>query len=240
MDSSDSASRSSNHNRSNGGCALRFGTLIFLTGTFLLLVFFVYTFLSPNHPYNPFPPSEMDSPAEPATLEILPSHTPILIPTATITRTPIFPTSTETQLPPPTEAVITILAPTLPLESSVHFSAQTGTPVFTAHPSGCDGIYLAGNVIDLDGNPLPGMLVIAAGTLQDAPVETEPSLSGLNPEFSPSGWQIKLSKTLIDSTGTVYLALYSLESAEPVSELIFINTFNDCNRNMIMVNFVQD
>jgi len=208
-------------------------------GTILLLGFFVLTYITPDNPYNPFPPAEENVPIIPPTLEILPSHTPILIPTGTTTLTPDLPTSTVTLPPMPTEAVITIMAPTNPPEGDLLFNPQTGTPVYTAHPNGCDGIYFAGNVIDTEGNPLAGMLVIAAGTLGDTPLEVEPSLSGLNPEFSPSGWQIKLSETLLDSSETVYIALYSLESAEPVSELIYVNTYNDCDRNMIMVNFVQ-
>ncbi|MEN8241400.1 MAG: hypothetical protein ABFS17_05730 [Chloroflexota bacterium] len=239
MDSSDTSDRSQNNTKHSSGCVFKFGTLVFLTGTLLLLGFFVYTYLAPNNPYNPFPPAEGNSQSIPPTLEILPSHTPILIPTTTASLTPEILASTATLLPPPTEAVITILAPTTAPESALHFTAQTGTPVYTAHPNGCDGIYLAGNVIDSEGNPLAGMLVIAAGTLGDTPLETEPSLSGLHPEFSPSGWQIKLSDTLLDSSETVYVALYSLDSADPVSELVYVDTYNDCDRNMIMVNFVQ-
>ena len=239
MNSSDPSGRSQNRTGSGGGCALKFGTLIFLVGTILLLGFFVYTYITPNNPYNPFPPAESNSTAAPPTLEILPSHTPILIPSATASLIPDLPLSTFTPLPPPTEAVITLLAPTTTPLSSLQFSAQTGTPVYTAHPNGCDGIYIAGNVIDSEGNPFAGMLVIAAGTLADIAIEPEPSLSGLHPEFSPSGWQIKLSETLLDSSETVYVALYNLESAEPVSELIYVNTYNDCDRNMVMVNFVE-
>ena len=240
MDSSDSSGRSQSRTKSSGGCVLKFGTLVFLVSTILLLVFFVFTFLYPDNPFNPFPPVENNSPVSQAATEILPSHTPILFPTSTATITPNFPTSTATQLPPPTEAVITILAPTLPPLGSLHFTAQTGTPVYTAHPNGCDGIYLAGNVIDSEGNPLAGLLVIAAGSLGDAALEAEPSLSGLHPEFSPSGWQIKISDTLLDSSEKVYVALYSLDSADPVSDLVYVNTYNDCDRNMIMVNFVQE
>jgi hypothetical protein len=239
MARSDYSGDSQKVSNSSSGCALKFGTLVFILGTICLLVFFVYTYIAPNNPYNPFPPVSENAEAAPATLAFLPSHTPILIPTTTATITPEFPTSTVTPLPPPTEAVITILAPSMVPESSLHFVAQSGTPVYTGHPRGCDGIYLSGNVIDRDGNPLPGLVVKAAGLIGETPIVPEPSTSGSHPEFSPSGWEIKLSDTLGDSSGTIFVALFSPDSDDPISDLVFVDTFDDCNRNMIMVNFLQ-
>jgi hypothetical protein len=136
--------------------------------------------------------------------------------------------------------VITTHTPTATSEGSIHFVAQTGTPVYSAHPNGCDGIYLVGNVVDINGSPLVHMTVDAGGSLGGITIDPDPSDSGSHPEFSASGWQIKISDTLIDSTSSVYVALYQVGSDDPVSDLVFVDTFNDCEKNMIMVNFTQD
>lgn len=237
--------------RTASGLILNLGTFYFLASTFCLIGFFVYIFLEPNNPYNPFPPDNADTIDATPTLTLPPSQTPILIPTQTSTTTATIsptPTSTSTpiftavtpQLPTTTEVVITTLTPSVTPSGAMHFVAQTGTPTYSSHPNGCDGIYLVGNVIDINGSPLVHMTVDAGGSLGGATIDPEPSDSGSHPEFSASGWQIKISDTLVDSTNSVYVALYTVASDDPVSDLIFVNTFNDCDRNMIMVNFTQD
>jgi hypothetical protein len=257
MDAFDFAEDPEERKRKNTprGLVLNLGTLYFLASTFCLIGFFVYTFLEPNNPYNPFPPEPEDPKGGVPTLTLPPSQTPILTPTqtltatitqtATITATPTF-TSTplftqETnQLPTTTEVVITTHTPTATAEGSMHFVAQTGTPVYSAHLNGCDGIYLVGNVVDINGSPLVHMTVDAGGSLGGVTINPPPSDSGSHPEFSASGWQIKISNTLVDSTSSVYVALYQVGSDDPVSDLVFVDTFNDCEKNMIMVNFTQD
>lgn len=234
------------------GLILNLGAFYFLASTFCLVGFFVYTFLEPNNPYNPFPPATRVSNGGIPTITLPPSQTPIQIPTQTSTAT-VTSTSTDTatptitstptlttQLPTTTEVVITTLTPTATSEGRMHFVPQTGTPVYSSHPNGCDGIYLVGNVIDITGSPLIHMTVDAGGSLGGATIDPEPSDSGSHPEFSASGWQIKISDTLIESTNSVYLALYTVAFDDPVSDLIFVDTFNDCSKNMIMVNFTQD
>jgi hypothetical protein len=233
------------------GLILNLGTFYFLASTFCLIGFFVYTFLEPENPLNPFPPATEDIDVVVPTLTLPPSQTPINIPTQTSTATitpTIHPTITSspthtaviTQLPTTTEVVITTLTPTVTPEGSMHFVAQIGTPVYSAHPNGCDGIYLVGNVIDINSSPLVHITVDAGGSLGGNTIDPEPSDSGSHPEFSASGWQIKISDTLIDSTNSVYVALYTVVSDDPVSDLVFVDTFNDCEKNMIMVNFTQD
>jgi hypothetical protein len=239
------------HKRTARGLILNLGTFYFLASTFCLIGFFVYTFLDPTNPYNPFPPDKTDTADTVPTQTLPPSQTPIMIPTQTSTATitpTIHPTITAsptptvgvTLLPTTTEVVITTLTPSITPSGSIHFVAQSGTPVYSSHPNGCDGIYLVGNVIDINGSPLVHMTVDAGGSLGGATIDPESSNSGSHPEFSASGWQIKISDTLIDSSNSVYVTLYTVASDDPVSDLVFVDTFNDCEKNMIMVNFTQD
>lgn len=225
------------------GLILNLGALYFLASSFCLIGYFIYTFIDPYNTLNPFPPATQIAVATATpTITLPPSQTPIIVPSATNTLLPPTYTATNTPTltftPTATDDSIT-LTPTV-TEISIHFSAQTGTPVYAAHPDGCDGIYLVGNVIDLGGSPLPGITVDAGGSLGGATISTDPVSSGDNINFSPSGWQIKISDSLIASTSSVYVALYGEDPSTAISDLVFVDTYNDCDRNMIMVNFVQD
>jgi hypothetical protein len=218
-----------------GGLVWKLGTAYFLIGTLCLGVFFAYTYVYPNNPLNPFPPAPgiaLDTPVPP-----------------TATNTPAIPTNTTA--PPTEEPTLGPLPTATPFSTSdvtatiqstelKHFTAQAGTPLYLPYSGGCGGLYIAGNVVDLAGNPLVFMLVRVGGTLGGETLQLEDVLSGSNPNYSSSGWEVKIADAPIDSTGTVFVELYTLESENPVSDLIIVDTYNDCNRNLIMVNFVQD
>ena len=42
------------------------------------------------------------------------------------------------------------------------------------------------------------------------------------------------------TTGQITLGLYAQGAWDPISDLVVIDTFNDCTRNLAVVNFVQD
>ncbi len=100
-------------------------------------------------------------------------------------------------------------------------------------------MYIAGNITDIDDNPVMLMTVRASGTLGGEEILIE-ALSGSNTDYTVSGWEIKLSDSLIASTGEITVALYRQGGWEPISEEVRIDTFNDCSRNLIVVNFVQE
>ena len=153
-------------------------------------------------------------------------------PTATSDSPPEDPTETATLDPLVTPDVST----PIPLP---HFAALGGSPIYQPHSSGCDGLYIAGNVIDINGNFLLFWVVRVGGTLGGEALFIEDGLSGINPEYTDSGWEIKIANAPIDSNGTVYLELIDPEG-NVVSDLIIIDTYDDCSRNLIMVNFIQD
>ncbi|MGD8455320.1 MAG: hypothetical protein PVF83_02960 [Anaerolineales bacterium] len=226
--------------KSRGGASgliWKLGTAYFLIGTLCLGVFFAYTFLYPNNPLNPFPPAPGITPA-PTQSNLTPTNTPPPPPTSTLP--PATEEPTLGPLPTATPFATGDATPTTGSSSLTHFKAQEGTPLYLAHTDGCGGLYIAGNVVDLAGNPVVFMLVRVGGTLGGENLQLEDTLSGSNPNYSSSGWEVKIADAPIDSTGTVFVELYRLESEDPVSDLIIVDTFNDCDRNLIMVNFVQD
>ena len=218
------------------GLIWKIGTVYFLISALCLAAFFAYTFLYPINPLNPFPPAP-ENPTPPPTEPPLPTDTPI-IPTATTE--PPTEEPTLGPLPTATPFVTEDVTPTSSPTGLDHFTTQEGTPLYLPHSDGCGGLYIAGNVVDLSGNPLVFMLVRVGGTLGGESLQLEDALSGSNPLYTSSGWEVKIADAPVDSTGTVFVELYTIESEEPVSDLIIVDTFNDCNRNLIMVNFVQD
>jgi hypothetical protein len=45
---------------------------------------------------------------------------------------------------------------------------------------------------------------------------------------------------LVTTTGQITVGLYPQGAWDPISDLVVIDTFNDCTRNLAVVNFVQD
>ena len=125
------------------------------------------------------------------------------------------------------------------LAASAWFEPLAGDPKYLAHPDGCDGMYVAGNVTDLDGEPLVFMLVRLQGVLSGESLGVEDVVSGTAPEYSESGWEVKLTSSPVESSGTVYIQLYDPETENAVSDLQVFDTYGDCSRNLIMINFEQ-
>ena len=100
-------------------------------------------------------------------------------------------------------------------------------------------MYIAGNITDIDHNPVMLMTVRAVGNLNGEEIFIE-VLSGSNTDYTISGWEIKLSDTLVTSTGSITLSLYQQGGWEPISEEVLLDTYNDCSRNLVVVNFIQE
>ncbi len=153
-------------------------------------------------------------------------------PTATSDLPPEDPTETATLDPAVTPDDSTHVPP-LP-----HYVVLGGSPIYLPHSSGCGGLYIAGNVVDNKGNFMLFWMVRTGGTLGGTPLLID-SLSGQNTDYSESGWEIKIADAPVASNGTVSLELLNLEGIR-ISDVIIIETFDDCNRNLILVNFIQE
>jgi hypothetical protein len=230
------------------------GAVYFLCMALFLVAFFALSFINPNHPYNPWPPVPQQAAAatEPTSTAVTPTDTATATkePTATVTKTTtptqepedtLVPTETSTAGPLVTQTPTSTLSPDeeATRSSSDWFEVLDGDPTYLAHPDGCDGMYVAGNVTDLDGEPLVKMLIRLQGVLSGESQGVEDVISGTAQEYSESGWEIKLTAAPVASSGTVYVQLYDPETENAVSDLVVFNTFDDCSRNLVMINFEQ-
>jgi hypothetical protein len=237
--------------RKPGSLLLSLGTFFFLASTICLIGYFIVIYLDPYNPLNPFmPPTPVavednpvvfptSAPTLPATVTLMPAATETIALLPTEASQPATATPTFIPYPTPTDVILATSQPADTPEKLAHFAAQEGTPAYIPYSGGCSGVYVAGNVIDINDRPVVLMTVRAVGRLGEQTINLE-VFSGSNTNYSDSGWEIKLSGQMISSSGTITVGLYPQGAFDPISDLVTIDTFNDCTRNLAVVNFVQD
>lgn len=223
-------------------------TVVALLGVATIALVFLAIFLNPYSSMNPFPP-----PTLPVMIAMPTStSTPVRFLQATWTVSPTLePTVTSTPSPsptlPPTETpfILFTLSPTpedTPVVGGMPFVLGPGTPVSTSssvfHAEGCNWFGVAGQVFDLSGASVPGQQVQLGGTLAGSPV-TMLSLTGVGSVYgSPGFYEFKLGETAIASNGTLWVQLLD-QATLPMSEKIYFDTFDSCEKNQIFINFKQ-
>lgn len=214
--------------------------LALLAAIFMVGVFFVI-FLNPQSGLNPFPPPAL----------------PTLIPTASVTPTSsvLLPaTWTPTPPPPPTSTpspeptyTLTPEGEQPPTENThdpaegLPFVMQEGNPQYIPniyHPdAGCEWMGVGGQVIGLDGGAVLYLSIKLGGSLNGEVIEMI-TISGTAPQYGQAGYEFKLSDEPLDSTQNLYIEL--LDQADlPLSDKYYFDTFNDCDKNLILINFKQ-
>jgi hypothetical protein len=139
-------------------------------------------------------------------------------PNFTPTDTPIIDTATITSTAMPASADITYL------------------PSTTKHPNlACNWMGIGGTVMDLGNKPLIAQTIQLGGTLNGKAV-TGLVLSGQNAAYGTSGFEIKLADSAIDSSQTLWVQLFDNNGKALIEKTPF-DTFNDCQKNLVMIKF---
>jgi hypothetical protein len=202
---------------------------------------FLMIFINPYSSLNPFPP-----PTQPV---LAPTNTPlptlrddILPPTWTPTPTA---EATEAPTPEPTYTLTPVIpqptdGPQETLEGMA-FVMQEGNPQYIPniyHPdAGCSWMGVGGQVIGLNGGPVLYLSIKLGGSLNGEAIELI-TISGTAPQYGQAGYEFKLSDQPVDSVQNLYVEL--LDQADlPLSEKYYFDTFNDCEKNLILINFKQ-
>ena len=64
------------------------------------------------------------------------------------------------------------------------------------------------------------------------------TLSGMAPDYGEGGYELTISDSPAASNGELWIQL--LDQANlPLSEKIYFQTFDSCDSNLVMINFVQ-
>lgn len=198
-------------------------------------------FNNPQASINPFPPP---------TMPVL-----IVLPTATATPRMLPPTWTATALPvTPTETPVILVessglpegttqpTPTRDLSASAPFILQ-GDPVAVASSmfhadTTCDWMGVGGNVYDMQGRPVFGLMVKIGGYLGGKSVKEMTTLTGLARAYGESGYEFKLGDKPVASNNSLWIQLFD-QAQIPISEKITFDTYGECNKNLILINFKQ-
>jgi len=97
---------------------------------------------------------------------------------------------------------------------------------------------VAGQVFDLSGAPISGQQVRIGGFLGGKAVDML-TLSGLTSAYGTAGfYEFALGEELIASNGSLWVQLLD-QAGLAMSEKIFFDTFDSCDKNLIFVNFKQ-
>ncbi len=219
--------------------------LVLLSGLCVGIVFLMI-FVNPKSSFNPLKP--------------IPVDTQIMLPTSTVTPRQLPPTWTPT--PSPTPAPTNTPRPTNTLvPTSTEFGAPTDTPGPTNTPGpmsfelqpgdpqaiparvyhpgiGCNFMGVSGQALDVRNNAVEGMVVQLGGTLEGRPFATQVTLTGL--VVSNDGrYEFTIADHPIASKSTLWVQLLDQSGLIAMSDKISFDTYDDCERNLIIVNFRQ-
>ncbi len=167
-------------------------------------------------------------------------------PTMTLTGTGVA--AIETEKPTATATATNTLTPREETELLMaaisferYFDVQQGTPVgmvnWTHPEAGCNWLGVGGQVFDVDGDPEIGFVLEAGGSLEGEPV-LGLALTGLDSAYGPGGYEIQLADHTIASQDQVWIQLKD-DAGEPLSYPIYIETYDNCEKNLTLLNFVE-
>jgi len=222
-----------------------------------MALYFVFIYFYPSSPLNTYPPPTeavaIVLPTDPPpTATVIPfTRTPVRI--ASVTRTPTR-TKTVTVTPTPSNTPVTpTLTPTITetLTPEITYTARPyfafpfmlqGPPAsrpasdFMANHT-CDWMGVAGYVVDLQNRPVTGITVQLVGSLNKLYVE-QTSLTGTALAYGSSGYEFTLTNKPVDSIKS--LSVYLVDQAGlQISEKVTFDTFEDCTKNLVLINFKQ-
>ncbi len=103
--------------------------------------------------------------------------------------------------------------------------------------SGCNWTGVAGQIFDLTETPIRNLILHLEGFWNGSAISTE-VLSGSADKYGPAGYEFVLGTQPLDSTQTLWIQVQDAAHKE-ISARVYFNTYNDCARNLILVNFVQ-
>jgi hypothetical protein len=187
--------------------------------------------------WTPQSQTPLDAPTPFPTRTVGPTLTPSPMPFLP-TRTPT-PTATNTPTPTPTD---TPEGPTLtpsPTRSQFRFTRSDVSPQYMANfanAAGCQWMGIAGEVFDINRNPVtPGQYRVH---VWGSGIPDERPLVGGAPAYGgPSGWEQFLATEPAVNTYNVQLETIN---GTAVSQVYSVESRSSCNQNLIRFDFVQN
>jgi len=164
-------------------------------------------------------------------LTSIPSITP------SVTELTYTPTTSQTDTPALTPTYTLFVSPIV-----LPFKVQSDSPANIqnfAHPQeGCNWSGVAGQVFNETGNVVKRVVVLIQGRYGNKNIDSI-TLTGLKTaeKYGPGGYEIYLGDQPISTNGTLSIQLFDLD-ANPISNVIPLITYDDCSKNLLIINFV--
>lgn len=246
MDAFDYADAQKAPSRSMSSLVWNILTVLVLLSALCIGIVFLMIFINPNNSLNPLKPIPVDTkislPTSTSTPRQLPptwTPTPTLTPAPTNTPRPtitLVPTSTPFGAPTDTPGPTNTPGP-------MSFELQPGDPqaipARVYHPGiGCNFMGISGQALDVRNNAVEGMVVQLSGTLEGRLFETQFTLTGLVVS-SDGRYEFTIADHPIASKQTLWVQLLDQSGLIAMSDKITFDTYDDCERNLIIINFRQ-
>lgn len=220
-------------------------SVLVLLATLGLAAYFVFVFVNPATPLNPLyveMPTPLLFPTETITpIQLGPTWTPTFI---SITDTPTLaatitlqPSPTGFSLVPPTRTPSPTATPKAPFSASTPQAIQS-TLIAHLSDQGCNWQGVGGTVDDADNSPIIGMVLRLTGTLNGKNINLT-TVSGVSPDYGKSGFEFVLGTTPVASSSPLTLQLLD-QAGLPLAGNVYITTYNDCKKNLILVRFKKN
>jgi hypothetical protein len=127
----------------------------------------------------------------------------------------------------------------LPLDGSMPYMLQMGTPIylpaFSHADKGCQWIGFGGQVFDAQGAGKDGLVVFLTGTIDNQPIHLFGITAPQN-VFGSGGYEIFLSDRLPEKTQSVEIQLFTVQG-HPLSAPVAVAPPITCDQNLALVNF---
>jgi hypothetical protein len=188
------------------------------------------------------PQEPLESPsAPPETVAVMPQPTQQPKPTETVAgEAPSGPTATQPseENPPPLPTSAEVSYPYKLQVLNPHYLGN-----FTRPDLGCDWLGVGGQIFDRDGAVQKNIIIKAGGELDGDPVIEKMTLPLAEPDidiaYGPGGFELTLANSPTASDSTLWVQLFSLDG-KALSEQIFLITYQDCQKNLLLMNFVEE
>lgn len=118
---------------------------------------------------------------------------------------------------------------------------QPGTPAaiqnFLNPEYGCAWSGIGGQVFDITGVPVTGLIVKVSGSLEGEDI-LRYTITGGSPKLGPGGFSVELLDHPVSSVGTVFFQLLDINGI-PKSAQFSLNTSGNCGQNFLLVNMYE-
>jgi hypothetical protein len=96
---------------------------------------------------------------------------------------------------------------------------------------------VGGHVLETDNSPLVGIGIQLGGELDGVPKNMEVLSGSASEILGESGYLFDLADHPIASEETLWLQLVDVSSGLPLSEKVYLITYDTCSKNLLLVNW---